>query len=79
MAQHSSLKNRVDVLEQELALLKARIDGKSGNPWWIELFGVYKDDPLFEKAMKLGAEYRESLRPKRPKKRAGKKHVSSGH
>jgi hypothetical protein len=79
MAQQSSLKSRVDILEQELASLKARIDGKSGSPWWIELFGVSKDDPLFDKAMRLGAEYRESLRPQRPRRKSGKKHVSPGH
>ena len=79
MAQQSSLKSRVGLLEQELASLKARIDGKPGSPWWIELFGVCKDDPLFDEAMRLGSEYRESLRPKRARKRAGKKHVSSGH
>jgi hypothetical protein len=80
MPQQSSLKDRVNVLEKELASLKARVDGKpgKGKPWWIELFGVFKDDPLFEEAMKLGAEYRESLRPKPRKKRAGK-HVPSGH
>ena len=75
MAQQSSLKSRVDALEQEMASLKARVGGK---PWWIELFGVYKDDPLFDEAMRLGAAYRESLRPKSRKKKA-RKHVSSGH
>ena len=65
MAQQSSLKNRVDILEQELASLKARINGNPASPWWVELFGVCKDDPLFDKAMKLGAQYRQSLRPKR--------------
>jgi len=78
MPQQSSLKFRVDVLEQELASLKARVDGKPVNPWWIDLFGVCKDDPLFEEAMRLGAEYRESLRPKPRTKRTGK-HVPSGH
>jgi hypothetical protein len=78
MPQQSSLKFRLDVLERELASLKARVDGKSANPWWIDLFGVFKDDPLFEEAMRLGAEYRESLRPKPRKKRTGK-HVPSGH
>ena len=78
MPQQSSLKYRVDVLEQELAMLKARVDGNPANPWWVELFGVCKDDPLFDEAMRLGAKYRESLRPKPRKKRAGK-HVPSGH
>jgi hypothetical protein len=75
MAQHSSLKSRVDALEHELASLKARVVGK---PWWIELFGVNKDDPLFDEAMRLGAEYRDSLRPKPPMKR-GRMNVPSGH
>ena len=78
MRQQSSVKDRLDLLEQEVASLKARADGKQANPWWIELFGVYKNDPLFEEAMGLVAEYRESLQPKPRKKRAGK-HVPSGH
>jgi hypothetical protein len=78
MPQQLSLKNRLDALERELASLKARVDGKPANPWWIELFGVHKDDRLFGEAMRLGAEYRDSLRPKPRKKRAGK-HVPSGH
>ena len=69
MAQ-SSLKHRMDVLEQELLKLKEQIKTPSEKPWWEELFGVYKDDPAFEEAMRLGREYRESLRPKPRKQRA---------
>ena len=78
MAQLSSVKSRLDALEQEFASLKARVEASSAQPWWIELFGVSKDDPLFDEAMRLGAEYRQSLRPKDRKKKA-RKHVSSRH
>jgi hypothetical protein len=74
MAQ-SSLKHRMDLLEQELEKLKERIDPTPAKPWWIELFGVHRDDPAFAEAMRLGREYRESLRPK-PRSRKARR---NGH
>ena len=35
--------------------------------WWLEEAGKYADDPEYEEAMRLGREYRESLRPKERK------------
>lgn len=41
-------------------------------PWWREDAGRFADDPVFEEIVRLGREYRESLRPggkaKRPKR-----------
>jgi hypothetical protein len=47
---------------------RERQTGPSGQPsasetaWWKRIVGVFKDDPEFEKAMRLGREYRRSLR-----------------
>jgi hypothetical protein len=32
-----------------------------------EIYGAFARDPHFEEAMRLGREYRESLRPKAPR------------
>ncbi len=62
------LKDRVAVLEAEVANLKEMVSNpKSKKPWWKEIAGAFRGDPAFLEAMRLGREYRESLRPK-PKK-----------
>jgi hypothetical protein len=66
-----SLKQRVEALEVEVARLKARIEAKEkpGDPWLEKVWGSFANDPIYEEAMRLGREYRESLRPKPAKKR----------
>jgi hypothetical protein len=66
MSAHS-LEERVATLEAEVAELKERLAAsqeKNAVPWWERRFGAFKDDPEYEEAMRLGREYRESLRPK---------------
>ena len=60
-----NLEARLSALEREMAQIKRSLRGKSGSaePWWERIAGVFEDDPVFEQAMKLGREYRESLRP----------------
>jgi hypothetical protein len=57
-----SLEERVAVLEQEVARLKReRKEAVKGSaPWWERRFGAFKDDPAYDEAMRLGAEYRRS-------------------
>lgn len=31
-------------------------------PWWERIAGTFADSPAYEEAMRLGREYRESLR-----------------
>ena len=64
---------RVATLEAEVAQLKRQIEAVAlpAKPWWQEIYGTFAGDPLYEEAMRLGREYRESLRPK-PAKRATK-------
>ena len=54
-----TLEKRVEELEKTVAELtdKAGIPTRPKNPW--RTFGVFKDDPAFEEAVRLGREYRE--------------------
>jgi hypothetical protein len=66
------LKDRVAALETEVARLKEIVgNSKAKKPWWKEIVGAFRGDPAFLEAMRLGREYRESLRPKarKPRKR----------
>lgn len=65
------LEQRVAALEAEMARLKEKLEGtsKPEQPWWRQIAGTFADDPIYEEAMRLGREYRESFRPKPPKRR----------
>jgi hypothetical protein len=61
-----SLEERVTTLETELAELKRRLGPESPpgvTPWWERIFGTFANSSEYEEAMRLGREYRESLRP----------------
>jgi hypothetical protein len=60
------IERRVTALEAEVTRLKQKLEAvtKQAGPWWQEIYGTFADDPLYEEAMRLGREYRESLRPK---------------
>jgi len=57
---------RIAQLEQQVDALRRRIEllGEA-KPWWAKIAGSFEKDPIYAKAMKLGREYRESLRPRR--------------
>jgi hypothetical protein len=57
-----SLEDRVAALEIEVARLKQeRTNAAQADvPWWEQRFGAFKDDPAYDEAMRLGAEYRRS-------------------
>ena len=60
----AQLEKRVAVLEAELAKLKRKVEGAdASNPWWERIAGTFENDPIYEKAMKLGQQYRRSQRP----------------
>jgi len=65
MASFSPLEQRVADLEAEIATLKRKLDNLDrSTPWWEQIAGTFENDPIYEKAMQLGREYRQSLRPK---------------
>jgi hypothetical protein len=65
-----SLEDRVAMLEAEMARLKTKIEtASSGEAPWKRIVGVFANDPAFTEAMRLGREYRESLRPPARKRR----------
>jgi hypothetical protein len=65
MASSSPLEQRVASLEAEVAALKRKLDQLDRTiPWWEQIAGTFENDPIYEKAMQLGREYRQSRRPK---------------
>jgi len=71
----SALALRVAALEAEVAQMKEQLaqTTKPSGDWLDEIFGAFDNDPHFAEAMRLGREYRESLRPKPRRKSTGKK------
>ncbi len=61
------LEQRVAALETEVARLKRKLEEQETiRPWWEQIAGTFQHDPLYERAMRLGQHYRQSLRPKPP-------------
>lgn len=59
-----AMKQRLEQVEAELAELKKRLPAEE--PAWTRVWGIFgpEDSEAFDEAMRLGREYRESLRPK---------------
>lgn len=67
----AEMEKRLEALELQVArLTRRRQRERSDKPWWRELRGAWAGDPIFEEAMKMGREYRESLRPKSKRKKS---------
>jgi hypothetical protein len=61
------LEQRVAALEAAIAKLQRQIEEREpSKPWWEQIVGTFENDPLYERAMRLGQQYRQSLRPKPP-------------
>jgi hypothetical protein len=61
-----SFSMRIQKLEEQVSGLSRQSDTqdtRSDSAWWKKIVGVNEDDPEFDEAMRLGREYRESLRP----------------
>lgn len=59
---NAEIEARLKNLETEVAHLKAQIQKPNQTPWWESILGSFADDPEYDEAMRLGREYRESLR-----------------
>ena len=69
----SKIELRLAALEEKVAQLEqqATVTSETKKHWIDDVYGAFADDPDFWEAMRLGHEYRESLRPK-PRKRSAK-------
>jgi hypothetical protein len=69
----AELTKRVEALERKMKSVEAKREMDADKrPWWRELRGIYKDDPIMKEIFDLGRQYRESLRPKPRSKRSRK-------
>ena len=63
----TTIEERLTLIEQELAQIKQHIQIEGSQPAahpWDKVFGALSGSDGFEEAVRLGREYRESLRPK---------------
>ncbi|HVS70582.1 MAG TPA: hypothetical protein VHQ47_04935 [Phycisphaerae bacterium] len=60
---------RLNSIQEELDEIRRSVAGGNGSEWRA-VAGSFANDPLFEKAVKFGAEYRKSLRPRARRKRS---------
>ena len=59
------LEQRVAALEAEVVKLKSKLEERETiKPWWEQIAGTFHNDPIYECAIRLGQQYRRSLRPK---------------
>ena len=62
-----TIEERLTAVEAELQQIKREKEQSKEQekliPWWEQIRGQFKDDPDYLEAMRLGREYRESLRP----------------
>lgn len=66
-----SLEERVTALEAEILQLRKEVEVRAVStiPWWEKIAGTFAQDSAYNEAMKLGRQYRRSLRCRSPRKR----------
>lgn len=59
----AQLELRVSALEKEIIKLKQKLgDTDTSIPWWQQISGSFAESTNFDEAMKIGREYRTSLK-----------------
>jgi hypothetical protein len=54
------LEERLTLLEAEIERLKCKVEpNRADLTWWEKIAGTFAENPAYDKAMKLGREYRE--------------------
>jgi hypothetical protein len=60
----TQLEHRVAALETEVAKLKHKLEEReTSTPWWEQIVGTFANDPIYDRAMRLGRQYRQSVLP----------------
>jgi hypothetical protein len=65
------LEQRLTALERAVEQIQAQLAHEPAQQrhWWQDDAGRFADDPVFDEFVRLGREYRESLRPHGGKKK----------
>lgn len=77
----AQLEKRITALEkavEELRVQIAQTFEQKTSHWWHDEAGRFANDPVFEEIVRLGREYRESLRPDYKKKKRAKAKAKKG-
>jgi hypothetical protein len=71
----AQVEKKLAMLEKEIEQLKLdrSTQGPSTGKWWIDGAGRFANDPVFDEIVRLGREYRESLRPKPRRRRKSRR------
>lgn len=74
MGKLAELEQRLLSLEGEFDGLRAQVLASKlvSRRWYAEIAGSFRDDPVFDEIVRLGREYRQSLRPKSLKRKVKK-------
>lgn len=64
MKTEMTLEQRIDLLENEIKLLKSLMLKTAHQPWWEQIAGVFENDADFEQIESLGRSIREQERTK---------------
>ena len=58
------IEKRMAQLEQEVAALRKKLDDLAGSgPWWERIAGSFRNDRIYQQAMRLGKQYRREQKP----------------
>ena len=63
MPEQMTVEDRLTAVEQQLADLKRRLPSRNDGMSWVErIAGTFKDDPDFDQIVRLGREFRKSVK-----------------
>lgn len=57
-----TVEKRLAQVERELAEVKSELASKRKQPWWEDIAGSFRGDPVFAEVARLGAEIRRADR-----------------
>ncbi len=63
MSEQATVEERLTAVEQQVADLRRRIPPQTDGKSWVErIAGTFKDDPDFDEIVRLGREFRKSVK-----------------